>query len=554
MNFQVVTTFGPKKPQRIPGGSICATDQMDSEHCQLLVDVPATNSPQSLNPQRKLCLETSFTSLQSPSIENQSCSLNSSITNGYYSSKSQTSPIQLTSIITLLDEKLKAKPLDRRNLSLNLPAPKSELSTKKIDLIYDDWFGLAPLASPESLSEVSSISSRTSLAFHLEKCILHDTLSSNYELRTPKVMRRTPKITGNLSTCADDLKSVRYFQKLGQNSKVVIGSSQNENSFTSSGDLSYESATSVSLTRCCSKDHVQFAESKICIPEQEDLIVEVEILEGNSNSNSDSFQSAENILDCETFAAKSVVQKPVYMETHFDEEIFHEITIDNTPKENPFLSSSSSLAKPILKSPTTPLGKYITSLSTSSSRVSGSPQILSPSTPLEIDPDVMANFAMDLNLEEENRAMHFVHPVLIRNDDNPGKENSIDSGSICRTPSESKNVTFNPQVINIDPKFVSRTSPVSSEESPSRISRWLSKKPDKWSLLPGRGKKSAKRSDMHSPLKRRNDDEQCFSKNESLPLLKGLSGANSDKTSPNFVRRKKYVYPITSVAKGESSV
>lgn len=30
-----------------------------------------------------------------------------------------------------------------------------------VDLIHDDWFGLAPLASPESLSEVSSISSRT---------------------------------------------------------------------------------------------------------------------------------------------------------------------------------------------------------------------------------------------------------------------------------------------------------------------------------------------------------------------------------------------------------
>jgi hypothetical protein len=32
----------------------------------------------------------------------------------------------------------------------------------KMDLIHDDWFGLAPLATPESLSEVSSVSSRTS--------------------------------------------------------------------------------------------------------------------------------------------------------------------------------------------------------------------------------------------------------------------------------------------------------------------------------------------------------------------------------------------------------
>lgn len=36
------------------------------------------------------------------------------------------------------------------------------LKTVKVDLIHDDWFGLAPLATPESLSEVSSISSRAS--------------------------------------------------------------------------------------------------------------------------------------------------------------------------------------------------------------------------------------------------------------------------------------------------------------------------------------------------------------------------------------------------------
>lgn len=32
-----------------------------------------------------------------------------------------------------------------------------------MDLIHDDWLGLAPLASPESMSELSSISSRASL-------------------------------------------------------------------------------------------------------------------------------------------------------------------------------------------------------------------------------------------------------------------------------------------------------------------------------------------------------------------------------------------------------
>lgn len=592
INLQVVTTFGPKKPQRNPTGSISGMDHIDSEHCQLLAETQPC-SPKFPNSQRKLCLETSFTSLQSPSIENHSSSLNSSITNGYYSSKSQTSPIQLTSIITILDEKLKSRPPDRKNLSLNLPAPRNELTTKKIDLIYDDWFGLAPLASPESLSEVSSISSRASFAFQIEKSNLQDIFSDSYELRTPKVMRRTPKIAGNLSTCADDLKSVRYFQKLGQNSKVFRTCLQNENSYTSSGDLSYESATSISLTRCCSKDDQHFtdAPNKCCgIEEEEDIIAEVQIIEGQTNSNSensDSFQSAENILDCDIIINSKLVQieaqpkqipsdpprRTVYMETHFDEEIFRDATFcpslvedeqklisPSESRSSTVVSSSvhSNFTRAILRSPTcsTPmeLRHY---LPNSSSKKSCSPQILSPSTPQEIDPDLMANLAIDLNLDEENRSMQFCNPALIATP--PTKASSVDSGSICRTPSESKNVTFNTQVINIDPKFVSRTSSVSSDSSPNRSLRWLSKKTEKWHLLPGRAtnkSKSAKKiaDTNHSPSKIRNDDDQCFSKNESLPLLKGLTGANSEKTSPNFVRRKKYVYPITSISKGESSV
>lgn len=540
---------------------------MDSEHCQLLASVPQTSSPKPISSQRKLCLETSFTSLQSPSVENNSSSLNSSITNGYHSSKSQTSPIQLTSIITLLDEKLKARQhSERRNLSLNLQITRD----KKIDLIYDDWFGLAPLASPESLSEVSSISSRASFAFHLEKSNLTEVLSSSYELKTPKVLRRTPKIPGNLSTCADDIKSVRYFQKLGQNSKVFRSSSQNGSSYTtSSGDLSYESATSVSLSRCCSKDdHDNFAgnSSRYCGIQEESLIAEVHVQEAqNSNSiDSDSFQSAENTLDCELttngkLCSKEEPQlvvlelkphKTVYMETHFDEDIFRHVDTPTNREE-----------RPILRSPGTPMDikGYLPTFPTTGGKVSTSPQILSPSTPQEIDPDLMANFAMDLNLEEENRSMHFANPTLVRQEEIPAKANSVDSGSICRTPSESKNVTFNPQVINIDPKFISRTSPASSEDSPNRSSSWLSRKTEKWHLLPSRGTKksnSAKKSeDIVSPcLKRRDDDEICFSKNESLPLLSGLTSANSEKMSPNFVRRKKYVYPITSVGKGESSV
>lgn len=351
-----------------------------------------------------------------------------------------------------------------------------------MDLIHDDWFGLAPLASPESLSEVSSISSRTSFNVTLDK------------LGTPKIMRRTPKILTNLSTCADDIRNVRYFQKVTQGAKFLRRTSQNGSS-ASSSNLSFESA-------CCSHD------SRI---EEES--------ETRNVATSDEFQSAEDILDnvmatagcADYFNAKT----PTYLETHFD-EYFDEIRVE------------------------VPVAKVAPMRKTSS------PLVLSPSTPQEVDPDVISNFAIDLNLDEEHRSLQFLQG---------SKSNSVDSGSTCRTPSDTKNVTFNPQVINID---VSEPTP---ETSPYR-----SRKSDRWHLLPLRKPKrehvSVKPVTRVEQVpktilcsKRRNSEDDFFSRTEALPLLSGLSGGNTEKTSPNFVRRKKYVYPaVTLVSKGESSV
>lgn len=121
--------------------------------------------------------------------------------------------------------------------------PSSGGTIRKIDFLHDDWYGMAPLASPETLSEISSISSRTSLVMNLASSIdkyLHRIgaptnnnnnnialLSSQYassnddeifesEMATPKVMRRTPKVSGNLSTCADDWKTVESYKRMGQ--------------------------------------------------------------------------------------------------------------------------------------------------------------------------------------------------------------------------------------------------------------------------------------------------------------------------------------------------
>lgn len=370
-------------------------------------------------------------------------------------------------------------------------------------------------------------------------------------MRTPKILRRTLKVPGNLSTCADDIKNVRYFQKLGQSTKVRCPSINGSSATTSSGDLSYESATSISIDRCCSKNEHYIEQSRCCGIQEEVL---ADIL--HQSIDTDSYQSAENIIDTEDnlkaqtqINNNNIIPKPtktVYMETHFDEEIFK--TPENCPR----------MEKPILRSPgCLDIRTGIQVLSRTYSQSSSSPQVLSPSTPQEVDPDLISNLAIDLNLEEENRSLQFHNPVILLKDDISTKTNSIDSGSVCRTPSEHKNVTFNPQVINIDPKYISRTSPASSEGSPAKSEKWKWRKSQNWNILPKNNKKklSAKKSENFSPkLKKRNDEEPCFSKNESLPLLSGLSGVNSEKTSPNFVRRKKYVYPITSIGKGESSV
>lgn len=165
----------------------------------------------------------------------------------------------------------------------------------------------------------------------------------------------------------------------------------------------------------------------------------------------------------------------------------------------------------------------------------------------DFDPDLISNFAIDLNLDEEHRSLQFFN----RTSDS-SKPNSVDSGSVCRTPSDTKNVTFNPQVINIDSCLIS------SDYSPLP-------KAERWHIFKGRKHKSDPRIrprviiDLPAPKtilcsKRRNSEDECFSRTEALPLLSGLN-ASGERTSPNFVRRKKYVYPVEmTINKGESSV
>ncbi|XP_050074233.1 diacylglycerol lipase-alpha [Anopheles maculipalpis] len=118
------------------------------------------------------------------------------------------------------------------NLSLGITR-RNSYEIQKIDLIHDDWFGMAPLASPESLSELSSISSRASMSTcmvsGLDKGLENskdtrqirvsersDLLTVESQLLTPKVLRRTPKVSGNLSTCAEDARTVYQYKRMGK--------------------------------------------------------------------------------------------------------------------------------------------------------------------------------------------------------------------------------------------------------------------------------------------------------------------------------------------------
>lgn len=211
--LQVITTIGPAKPQRVVSSNnnstVTSAEHLDSECCHLLASNGATTtnivvhgSPKAATPPHKLCLETSFTSLQSPSSDiHQNSSLNSSTcsqtvyntvaaTNGRAVGRSFnnghpniTSPFSLHPVLSweyasLLEEQLLQSFHNYSNVGnsgginsglyssnifgANQGGATDSRRTKKVDLIHDDWFGLAPLATPESLSEVSSISSRAS--------------------------------------------------------------------------------------------------------------------------------------------------------------------------------------------------------------------------------------------------------------------------------------------------------------------------------------------------------------------------------------------------------
>ncbi|KAL9878714.1 inactivation no afterpotential E isoform 3-T3 [Glossina fuscipes fuscipes] len=314
---KVVTTSGPRKPHRQTSNafiSIHDTQKSDCIECEYKDNGVNRNSYLNIincdadtpSIQPNVCLETSFTNLDSPPASQKynshsemgiekSSSKTSSLA-GSIRSRSQLSSMQWdissvldNSIITVAiksplpqandinskidcsekqsisSHRLKAVAFDMnascpqvsKSPSPRLTIPKSILSRQSstrsqckphlplpplrrasdvpnpVDLIHDDWLGLAPLASPETLSEISSISSRNSVRNSLgtsidrylqtmpnrigSKNVLDDIFES--QLHTPVVLRRAPKFTENLSTCAEDSRNLDEYKRM---SRVII--------------------------------------------------------------------------------------------------------------------------------------------------------------------------------------------------------------------------------------------------------------------------------------------------------------------------------------------
>ncbi|OXU21517.1 hypothetical protein TSAR_001968, partial [Trichomalopsis sarcophagae] len=178
---------------------------------------PASDGPTPAR--RRLCLETSFTSLQSPLTDNYP---------------------QIGRELSVDSRGLPWEYVSLASEILGSPIRPAELL--KASCRPTDWSSLgrlAPLATPETMSEASNSSPPSPLP----------------SCHRP-MMRRTPKITGNLSTAADDLKNNLHFAMLSaknyylrceQTSSTIgsnVSSSSNSNSAVNS-EASYESAKSL---------------------------------------------------------------------------------------------------------------------------------------------------------------------------------------------------------------------------------------------------------------------------------------------------------------------
>lgn len=276
-----------------------------------------TSSNSSNLPLQRVCLETSFTNLHSPQMHHRNTHFPESVSSskasslaGSVLSRSQISCIQydissaMESSITTVARKSPIKcvmeeaKLEHNELVLHPPtttktkcvafedaaasppgylkrqhSAKIEKRPKPLAIpplrrasdvtngaVNDECWGLAPLASPETLSEISSISSRNSVRTSLTTSIDHynnvpdinDVFES--QLHTPTVLRRAPKFIENLSQCAEDKRNVDQYKRMGRVivppplfAPTIQDSSEEEDSFESANSFRKVNSTANAL-------------------------------------------------------------------------------------------------------------------------------------------------------------------------------------------------------------------------------------------------------------------------------------------------------------------
>nr|CAI5825929.1 unnamed protein product [Callosobruchus analis] len=206
----------------------------------------------------------------------------------------------------------------------------------------------------------------------------------------------------------------------------------------------------------------------------------------------------------------------------------------------------------------------------------------------EIDQDLIANIAMDLNLDEKNRAICIQKTTRMSQ-----PSSSADSGSACRTPSDiTKNVTFNPQVITVTgssayPHHSTSTSgwrqlfrgrqakhqrlepssPLPTVTAATPIKTILSSRKHgdrsvggSTSSMGGAMCSAGSTTSSVEVITDTGGGDAAFCRTtEALPLLSGLSGVAMASSSPGFARRLNYVFPAETVVvhqqtQGESTL
>ncbi|XP_031330200.1 sn1-specific diacylglycerol lipase alpha isoform X2 [Photinus pyralis] len=300
---------------------------------------------------------------------------------------------------------------------------------------------LAPLAQPEYFSDTSSLTSNNS---NLEPAPENPTIADSPQVIL--AMRRTPKIIGNLSTCDDDIRNVKTFEKLAKASHTDKSNSSSNVSSTSG----FSGRTN------CSNEHEHFVSLGSCSWQRSCDSEQVK----STSLAEDLLEEILEYAECaEFFKSDSLL-------TDYGDQL---------------VDGDTTLKLPTLRF----------------SETSHSPLILSPSS-LDIDPDVISNYAIDLNLEQEHRSLlsyQNLHSSILKVQGN--------SCNGSNSPLCSKTVTFNPEVLSIDDKveqaetgkerfrlwtyiqshFAKRSKHSSAEVSSNNVST-ISSRSDKCSVEP----------------------------------------------------------------------